>query len=74
MTNKRRGKIQVSLKNLEVAQKALNHVDLDCLSKDNDDEREYADEMFRQWERAMYAIDDLIGAFSVEEYELDDTD
>lgn len=74
MTDKQKRKIEAGLKHLEVARRALNCVDPDCLSKDNIADREYASEMFLQWERAMCAIDDLIGAFSVELYEADDTD
>ena len=66
--------LKANLKHLEVAQRALNCVDIDLLSKDTDADREYNSEMQLQWERAMYAIDDLIGAFSIEQYEADDTD
>ena len=65
--------LKANLKHLEVAQRALNCVDIDLLSKDPD-AYEYNSEMQLQWERAMYAIDDLIGAFSTEQYEADDTD
>ena len=70
---KRKKEINANLKQLEVARRALNCVDIDLLSKDPD-AYEYTCEMQLQWERAMYAIDDLISAFSIEQYEADDTD
>lgn len=72
MTDKQKRKIQASQKHIEVARKALNCVDADCLFEDPD--REYASELFQKWQTIQYYLGDLYDAFELALYEADNSD
>lgn len=74
MTDEQKRKAKAAIKHIEVAQRALNCVDVDCLREDTADGDEYASEMFVRWESVQYGLDDLRDYFQIKLYDVYDAD
>lgn len=74
MTKEQLKKVKANLKHIDVAKRALNCVDVDCLREDTADGDEYASELFVRWESVQYGLDELRDYFRMKLYDADDTD